>query len=52
MDGMKCGREQCSCFVDLGEVYCGENCAAKGEADQGDPHGICGCRHTDCDAPQ
>ncbi len=49
MDGQKCEHEQCTCYVDLGETYCGDRCR---EAEQQDPdaapHSQCGCRHVDC----
>jgi hypothetical protein len=49
MDGQKCAHEQCTCFVDLGMLYCAPRCreldAKDGEAA---PHERCGCRHADC----
>jgi hypothetical protein len=49
MDGQKCRREQCTCYVDLGQVYCCDHCRRNGEAIDEGPHGPCGCHHTGCE---
>jgi hypothetical protein len=50
MDGEKCGHEQCTCFVDLGEDYCGPHCRQQMQADpDASPHDFCGCHHAECE---
>ncbi len=49
MDGQKCEHPQCTCYVDLGQMYCSDRCRQLDIAD-GDaaPHERCGCRHAEC----
>jgi hypothetical protein len=51
MDGQKCAHGRCTCFVDLGQEYCGSRCRemARTDPDAG-PHGHCGCHHEACQA--
>ena len=52
MDGQKCAHEQCTCFVDLGALYCSDRCRELDVQDaDAAPHARCGCRHTGCVAP-
>ena len=49
MDGQKCAHEQCTCFIDLGEFYCSDDCRRRDIADgDAEPHARCGCKHNDC----
>jgi hypothetical protein len=51
MDGVKCGHEACTCFVDLGERYCSAACREDVTADTDvRPRGPCRCRHAECEA--
>ncbi|HTX58324.1 MAG TPA: metallothionein [Verrucomicrobiae bacterium] len=51
MDGQKCAHEPCSCYVDLGKLYCGERCRENDAASpEAAPHSRCGCRHVGCEA--
>lgn len=51
MDGQKCAHEQCTCFVDLGQLYCSDRCREHDAQDaDAPPHARCGCRHAGCEA--
>jgi hypothetical protein len=51
MDGQKCAHPQCTCFLDLGMIYCSPRCKEKDDQD-GDaaPRERCGCRHAGCES--
>jgi hypothetical protein len=50
MDGQKCQHGPCTCYVDLGQLYCCDRCRRLDTQDpDAGPRGRCGCRHAGCE---